>query len=216
MVEKAQDAKSEHSISGTSYGPARPSTSSSVGLGETKGEPASTSTSPSRREIFDATLAGGRDRVLLPRLRSDQPPSKAYRRPAHSLNEFRRQEGDRREARLREVWQRFTEARNGEGKEGTAPARPPSQAASVVGTDASLFTREKAERLRDIYDDELLHKCGNGHRLTSTHGPKPLIPWKDFYRYAEAKEVGELSAVSHLGAFAYLIGISYRVVACIS
>ncbi|KAF9780136.1 mitochondrial carrier [Thelephora terrestris] len=179
MVEKAQDAKSEHSISGTSYG-----------------EPASTSTSPSRREIFDSTLAGGRDRVLLPRLRSDQPPSKAYRRPAHSLNEFRRQEGDQREARLKEVWQRFTEARNGEGKEGTASARPPSQAASVVGTDASLFTREKAERLRDIYDDELLHKCGNGHRLTSTHGPKPLIPWKDFHRYAEAKEV-ELWHVFH-------------------
>lgn len=216
MVEKAQDAKSEHSISGTSHSPARPSTSSSVGLGETKGEP-STSAHPSRREVFDATLAGGRDHVLLPRLRSDPPPSKAYRRPAHSLNEFRRQEGDYREARLKEIWQRLTEERNGQSKERTALVRPPSQTKTTGGgTEASIFTREKAERLRDIYDVELLHKCGNDQRSTPAHGPKPPIPWKDFYRYAEAKEVGTLSVVSHFGAFAYLIGISYRVVAGIS
>ena len=216
MVEKSQDAKSEHSISGTSYNPARPSTSSSAGLGETRGEP-STSASPTRREIFDATLSGKRDHVLLPHLRSDPPPSKTYRRLAHTLGEFRRQEGDQREARLKEIWLRLTEARNGKANTQAATVRPVgSTTASSVGTAASVLTREKAEKLQDIYDDELLHRCGNSYPLTPTRGPKPLIPWKVFYRYAEAKEVGELSAISLFGPFAYLIGISYRVVAGIS
>jgi hypothetical protein len=217
MVEKAQDAKSEHSISGTSYNPAHPSTSSSTGLGETRGEP-STSASPTRREIFDATLAGKRDHVLLPHLRSDPPPSKTYQRLAHSLTDFRQQEGDQREARLREIWLRLTEARSGKGGIARAATITPvgSTTASSAGTEASVFTREKAERLQDIYDDELLHRCGNSPRLAHARGPKPLIPWKVFYRYAEAKEVGESSAISNFGPFSYLIGISLRVVAGIS
>jgi hypothetical protein len=212
MVEKAQDAKSEHSISGTSYNPTHPSTSSSVGLGGARGEPLS-----SRREVFDSTVAGARDHVLLPHLRSDPSPSKTHRRPAHTLDEFRQQEGNQREVRLKEVWQRLTEARNGKGRERTAAARPvgPTTADSV-GTEASNFTRETAERLQDTYDNELERKCGSSRALTHTRGHKPLIQWKDFYRYAEAKEVGELSAISHFGVFAYLIGISYRVVARIS
>jgi len=191
MVEKAQDAKSEHSISGNTYSTARPSTSASVGLGETGGE-SSSSTSPTRREIFDATVTGVQDHVLVPHLRSDPPSSKTYQRLAHSLAEFRQQEGEQREARLKEVWQRLTEPRNGKGKEKAALVRPVSPTtASGVGIKDSLFTREKAEKLQDIYDNELLHKCGNGTGSTRTRGPKPLIPWRDFYRYAEAKEVGE-------------------------
>ena len=193
MVEKAQDARSEHSISGTSYNPARPSTSASVGLGETGGE-SSSSGSPSRREIFDATLAGVQDHVLLPHLRSDPSPSKTYHRPAHSLDEFRQQEGEQREGRVKDVWQRLTVARNGKGKDNVVSVRPVSPvSAGSVGRKGTIFTKEEAEKLRDIYDDELLHKCGNSSSLTHTRGPKPLIPWKDFYRYAEAKEVGELS-----------------------
>lgn len=216
MVEKSQDAKSEHSISGTSYNPARTPTSSSAGLGETRGEPSS-SPSPTRREIFDATLAGERGHAPIPHLRSDPPPSKAYRRLAHSLGEFRRQEGDQREVRLKEIWLRLTQARSGKANAQTATVRTVgSTTASSVGADASLLTREKAEKLQDIYDNELLHRCGNSYPLTHTRGPKPLIPWKVFYRYAEAKEVGELSAISLFGPFAYLIGISYRVVAGIS
>ena len=200
MVEKAQDANSEHSISGTSYNSARPSTSSSAGVHETKGD-SSTSVYPSRREIFEATLTGERDHVLLPHLRSDPPPSKAYRRAAHSLDEFRRQEGGQREARLKDIWQRLTESRNGRGREGAALVRSAGRTTiNNAGAEASGFTREKAERLKDIYDDELLHKC-NSRRPTHTRGPKSSIPWKDFYRYAEAKEVGELKAISHFGAF---------------
>lgn len=213
MGEKPQDAESEHSILGTSHKSARPSTSSSTELGQTRAEP-STSVSPTRREIFDATLAGERDHVLLPHLRSDPP---TYRRLAHSLDEFRQDEGDRRETRLKDIWLRLIEARNGKDKAHTASVRPVgSTIASSVGKETSIFTREKAERLQDIYDNELSHRCGNDHRLTHTHGPKPPIPWKDFYRYAEAKEVGELDTISHFGAFAYLIGISIRVVAGIS
>lgn len=217
MVKKVQDGESEHSISGTSHNPARPSTSSSAGLDEPRGEP-STSASPTRREIFDAALTGERDHVLLPHLRSDHSSSKTYRRLAHSLDEFRQQEGGQREARLKEIWLKLSDAKNGKGKAPTASVGHVGQtAASGVGTEASIFTREKAERLQDIYDNELLHRCGNGHRLTQTRGPKPLIPWKDFYRYAEAKEVGELSPIFHLRCFCLSDrNLIYRVVAGIS
>ena len=202
MVEKAQDARSDHSISATTpYTPTRPSTSTSVGLGETGGE-SSSSGSPSGREMFDATMAGVQDHMLVPHLRSDPSPSKTYQRLAHSLAEFRQQEGKEREARLKEVWQRLMEARNGKGKEHITSVRPVSPVtAGDFGTKDTIFTREKAERLQDIYDNELLHKCGNGGSSTHTRDPKPLIPWKDFYRYAQAKEVGELSVTHHIGGF---------------
>lgn len=191
MVEKAQDVTSQHSISGTSYNSTRPSSSTSAGLGKAGGE-SSSSGSPSGREIFEATIAGAQDHVLVPHLRSDPSPSQTYRRLAHSLDEFRQQEGEKREARLKDVWQRLTETRNGKGKEQAAPAGPVRPTtASCIGTKDTIFTREKAERLQDIYDNELVDRCGNGHCSTHTHGPKPPIPWKDFYRYAEAKEVGE-------------------------
>lgn len=189
MVEKAQDVTPEHSISGTPYNPMHPSTSTSAGFGKTGGE-SSSSSPPSKREIFDATMAGVQDHVLVPHLRSDPPTS--YQRLAHSLVEFRRQEGAQREARLKDVWQRLMETRNGKGKEHSVSAGPVGPTtASSIGTKDTIFTKEKAERLQDIYDNELVDRCGNGRSFTHSRGPKPPIPWKDFYRYAEAKEVGE-------------------------
>lgn len=141
-------------------------------------------------------MAGVRDHVLVPRLRSDPSPSKAYQRLAHSLDEFKQQEGERRDARLKDVWRRLTETRNGKGKEHTTsvgPVNPTSP--SSAGTKDAISTREEAERLQDIYDNELVDKCGDGHGPTHTRGPRPLIPWKDFYRYAEVKEVGEQSVI---------------------
>ena len=196
MVEKAQDVKSEHSNSETLRRPTHPSTSTSAGLGKTDGEPSSP-TPPSRREVFDATVAGVQDHVLLPHLRSDPSASKTYRRVAHTLEEFRRQEGEEREARLKDIWQRLTETRNGKGKAQTTSVGPVGPATSVgIGMKNTIFTREKAERLQDIYDNELEDKCGKGRSPTRTRGPRPLIPWKDFCRYAEVKEAGELSVTS--------------------
>ena len=191
MVEKAQDVTSEHSIPGTPYSPTRSSTSTSTGFGGTGGE-SSSSGSPSKREIFNATMAGAQDHVLVPHLRSDPPPSKSYQRLAHSLDEFRQQEGEQREPRLKDVWQKLMETRNGKGKEhnvSTGPVGP--KTATDVSTKGTILTKEKAERLQDIYDNELADRCGNGRGFVRTHGPKPPIPWKDFYRYAEAKEAGE-------------------------
>jgi len=196
MVEKAQDVTSEHSNSGTSSVPTHPSTSASAGLGKTDSEPSS-SGPPSRKEVFDATVAGVQDHVLLPHLRSDPSASKAYRRAAHTLEEFRRQEGEGREARLKDIWQRLTETRNGKGKAQTTSVGPVSPATSVgIGVKNTIFTREKAEMLQDIYDNELEDRCGKGRGSTLTRGSRPLIPWKDFYRYAEVKEAGELSVIS--------------------
>ena len=210
MVEKAQDVTSEHSNSGTSSNPTHPSTSASAG--SAGGEPPSSGSS-SRREVFDATVAGVQDHVLLPPLRSDPSPSKTYRPAAHTLDEFRRQEGAGREARLKDIWQRLTETRNGKGKGQTTSLGPVGPATSVgIGAKNTIFTKEKAERLQDIYDNELEDKCGNGRGPTRTRGPRPLIPWKDFYRYAQVKEVGEYierDLPPHLGRFVYLIGISF-------
>jgi hypothetical protein len=161
-------------------------------------------------------MAGVQDHVLVPHLRSDPSPSTAYQRLAHSLDEFRQQEGEQREARLKDVWQRLTETRNGKGKEHTTSVGPVNPTtASDIGAKDTIFTREKAERLQDIYDNELADKCGNVRGPPHTRSPKPPISWKDFHRYAEVKEVGELSLMSDFGGFAYLIGISYRAVACI-
>jgi len=196
MVEKAQDVTSEHSNSGTPCGPKHPSTSASVGLEKTDGKPSNPGP-PSRREIFDATVAGVQDHVLLPHLRSEPSTSRAYRRAAHTLEEFRRQEGEEREARLKDIWERLTVTRNGKGKIQTTSVGPVGPATSVgIGMKNTIFTREKAERLQDIYDNELEDKCGKGRGPTRTRGTRPLIPWKDFYRYAEVKEAGELNVIS--------------------
>ena len=57
---------------------------------------------PTRREVFEASLAGAQTRPFIPRLRSDPPP---YQPLPHSLVEFRVQEGrENREHRLKQLW----------------------------------------------------------------------------------------------------------------
>lgn len=45
---------------------------------------------------------------------------------------------------------------------------------------------ERAERLRAMYEDELMRRCGG----TSMGGTK-TVDWKDFVEYADQKEAGE-------------------------
>ena len=132
---------------------------------------------PSRRDIFDASLAGAQDRPWIPRLRSDPP---AYHPIPHSLSEFRSQEGRERETRLRRLWRSLPKNPkvNHDELEDEAVARR-----YAVQDDHSL-TPESARRLQEMYNDELFDRCrGKGflHRN---------IGWEDFERYAEAKETG--------------------------
>jgi solute carrier family 25 (mitochondrial phosphate transporter), member 23/24/25/41 len=133
---------------------------------------------PSRREIYEASLSGAReqDELRIPLLRSDV---QHYERLAHSLAEFRMQEGDKREERLRRLWKRlpqFETVADGETvlKDGDE-------------NDAS-FSREKARDLKKVYETELVGRCRD---IEKPHAGSSLsVSWNQFYKYAEAKEVG--------------------------
>lgn len=142
---------------------------------------ASTSTTsqrPSRRDIFEASFTGAQDRPWLPRLRSDPP---AYHPVPHNLSEFRTLEGEEaRQRRLRRLWSSLLKKpkNNHDDSEDEAVARQ-----YAVNDDDSL-TAESAKRLQEMYHDELFNRCrGEGflHRN---------IGWKEFEKYAEAKEAG--------------------------
>lgn len=134
---------------------------------------------PSAREIFDETLSGARPKPFLPPLRSDPAPFQSI---PHSLREFRAQEGkDQRRKRLRTLWNRLPKRVSmGVEVDGEAVAH-----AYPVRRDGDL-TPESARRLGEMYEDELLGRCG-------VHGRGPFSPrvsWVEFEKYADAKEAG--------------------------
>jgi solute carrier family 25 (mitochondrial phosphate transporter), member 23/24/25/41 len=134
---------------------------------------------PNGRDIYEATLSGEQGRPFIPRLRSDHP---TYSPVPHSLVEFRNQEGRAvRKQRLHDLWKQLPKA--------TQQERNPDSSEAIVVKDDKALTLQKAQRLKTMYEDELLGRCG-GHVV----GPSPgHIRWKDFKKYAEAKEVGMLS-----------------------
>ncbi|KAF5388157.1 hypothetical protein D9615_000463 [Tricholomella constricta] len=137
---------------------------------------------PTRRDFFNASLAGAIERPRIPRLRSDAPVN--FSSP-HTLQAFRDSEGrENRKRRLQELWRRLPQRtpRNREKEE---------KHRSDTGTDDRL-THEKAEALQAVYDEELLDHCG-AHPSGSR---PPEIPWRQFKEYAEAKEV-ELWSIFH-------------------
>lgn len=134
---------------------------------------------PSGREIFEASLSGAQSRPFIPPLKSD-PPS--FQPLPHSLLEFRQQEGTgERERRLRQLWMKLpkrTRIDHEEDHEGVAEDYP-------VQSESSL-TLEGAMKLKAMYEAELLGRCG-GHTSGFT---RRHIGWREFQKYAEAKEAG--------------------------
>ena len=136
---------------------------------------------PSGRQVFEASLSGAQARPFIPRLRSDPP---AYQPVPHNLLEFREHEGkDVRERRLRRLWislpknQKLNHDESGDQE----------IAEQYRVEDEHSLTKERAERLQEMYQDELLlrfrkHTAGFLHRN---------ITWKEFEKYADAKESGE-------------------------
>lgn len=143
---------------------------------------------PSRREIFEASFNGAQDRPWLPRLRADPP---AYRPAPHDLCQFRGLEGkESRERRLRRLWNSLPKNPKIKHDEDEDEAIARKYA---VEDDQSL-TEDDAKRLQEMYNDELYNNClGSGflHRK---------IGWKEFERYADAKEAGAFPSCSPVPA----------------
>ncbi|KAF7798945.1 hypothetical protein EIP86_010173 [Pleurotus ostreatoroseus] len=146
---------------------------------------------PSGREVFDASLSGAQTRPFLPHLRSDPP---AYQPVPHNLLEFRAQEGrENREHRLRTLWLGLPKRQRSlhdeyEDEQVAREVLPPE----VAGEHHGKLTKESAKRLEEMYQDELLkrfrtHTAGFLHRN---------IGWKEFEKYADAKEA-ELWHIFH-------------------
>ena len=136
---------------------------------------------PSKRDTYEATVSGAQDSPLLPHLRSD---AASYHSIPHSLEEFRTLEGkEERRRRLRELWNQLPQPRSH-----GVDYRVSAKILPVAGMGPGRLTPEAAEKLKEMYDEELLGRCGG---TGSTSGPHP-IGWKAFERYAEAKEAGML------------------------
>lgn len=92
--------------------------------------------------------------------------------------EFREQEGrEERKRRLKLLWKQLP----------NSDSHAPTSGKAVIVTDQASLTPEKAEAIKHIYDEELLGTC-RGHTPGDSRGP---IKWKEFVKYAEAKEVGK-------------------------
>ncbi|KAI9001053.1 mitochondrial carrier [Trametes punicea] len=139
---------------------------------------------PSARQLFDEVHSGARPRPFIPRLRSDPPP---YQPIPHSLKEFREQEGlEDRRRRLRQLWRSLPRKDGYPVVDDEAVAR-----AYPVKSDGDI-TAESAKQLREMYDDELLGRCG-----APPHGPfSRRVSWAEFEKYADAKEA-ELWHIFH-------------------
>lgn len=136
---------------------------------------------PSRREIFDTTLSGLRERPFIPLLRVDKHPIKPVPR---SLPDYRQAEGaQQREVRLKELWRQLpkrlaTPLDDGHHEHSTAVP-------FAVHPD---LTPERAEKLREMYVHELVGRC-------SGHGDDDAkeVTWPEFSKYADTKEKGEFA-----------------------
>lgn len=119
------------------------------------------------RDGVEGLFSGSQARPFFPKLRSD--PLSWYPLP-RSLAEYREKEGkEKREARLRALWKRLPTHRT---------TFEHDEWINQTGMDA-----ERAKRLRDMYEDELMRRC--------TAGGTTSIEWKDFLEYADAKEAGK-------------------------
>jgi hypothetical protein len=156
-----------------------------VGDGDGDGDGGGGGGRQSRREIFETSFPGARewDGLRVPLLRSDV---QHYEGLARSLPEFRMQEGDKREERLRRLWKRLPQFETALDGETVRKDR--------VEDDVSVFkSREEARELKKTYEDELVGKCRDSEKpqaQATGSGSSSSVSWNQFCKYAEAKEVG--------------------------
>lgn len=138
-------------------------------------QPRKDDTGLSNREIFEASYSGAQDHPWIPRLAHDPRP---YHRLPKTLQEFREQEGrPLRKRRLRALWEQLP-------RHNVTQSNPDAQIDAYV-KDGSL-TQDEAQRLKGLYQEELLQRCKDNQGIVLSSE----VSWKEFVRYAEAKEVG--------------------------
>ena len=147
---------------------------------------------PSRRQTFENTLSGVQPPPLLPPLKGDPVPNPPL---PPTLENFRNSEGKQaRDARLRALWRAL-------------PAKNTTTTTTTKHTtskhDASPEA-ERAQKMRDIYQHELLSRMGR------PNGDTKPVDWAEFLKYANEKEAElwrifhhELDLVSPLPAILY-------------
>ncbi|KAH8113244.1 mitochondrial carrier [Phellopilus nigrolimitatus] len=137
----------------------------------------------SGREIYEGSMSGAQDRPFIPRLRSDLPLIRPLPR---SLDNFREEEGsENREKRLHGLWKKIPHPHRER-----LLREQDSISHWVPVNDHVSLTRERAENLTKMYEDELLRECAEEG---DTSGP---VTWKDFRKYADYKEA-ELWHIFH-------------------
>lgn len=139
--------------------------------------------SPTGHEVYDDTFSGAQERPWIPPLRSDPAPNRVV---PHNLLEFRELEGrERRRTHLRELWKRLPKS----------PLLLPdheehSRLDASKAKASDPLTPARAKELEKDYESELMGRCHGHMGLLRGH-----IGWKEFKRYAEAKEVGASSTL---------------------
>lgn len=134
----------------------------------------------SGHDTYDASLT----QVTGPQLDrlpiSPPSPDPIYHTFPHTLQEFRDSEGkENRKRRLTVLWKLLS----------IPPRHDHEIHMSPHDTaDTDRLTREQAESLKMMYDNELLVHCGHSPALSQ-------IGWREFKEYAEAKEVGQPSRI---------------------
>lgn len=136
----------------------------------------------SSRDVYEASYDGAQDRPFIPRLRSDPAP---YHPIPRTLAEFRNQEGRaERKRRLQALWKLLPQSRHS-----SAPGDVKDSTRSTTSLKEENLTAERAAKLKDIYDQELIGRCSP--REGSSQSSEHPIPWPEFRDYALAKEAGE-------------------------
>lgn len=121
----------------------------------------------SNKETFDDTYSGSQPPPLLPSLRNDPQQAPAE---ATTLKSYREQESpETREARLKALWGALPKASD-EVIQWSADSKHP---VAATQTDA-----ERIEKLRQIYNQELVTRVGGGKAKA--------VDYKEFVKVSEA------------------------------
>jgi solute carrier family 25 phosphate transporter 23/24/25/41 len=139
---------------------------------------------PSRRELFEQSLAGAANRPPVPHLRDDAPFSKTP--IPKTLDDYRSEEGPQARAeRIHALWLQLRALQQ-------QTATPNTKIPQLPLLEGTSINSQRASELRKIYIEELCSKCRSHDGPSSSHG----IDQKTFQAYVDQKEE-ELWSIFH-------------------